>query len=76
MLEMRQMIEQACLPDRCEVSCADGEHLTIRLGQADHVLTVNDVVVANLNNCRDLVGLVTQLKARRHASAQPLKAIA
>ena len=21
MLEMRQMIEQACLPDRCEVSC-------------------------------------------------------
>jgi len=24
MLEMRQMIEQACLPDRCEVSCLDG----------------------------------------------------
>lgn len=33
MLEMRQMIEQACLPDRCEVSCTDGANLTIRLGQ-------------------------------------------
>ncbi|MFK3776342.1 MULTISPECIES: DUF1652 domain-containing protein [Pseudomonas] len=76
MLEMRQMIEQACLPDRCEVSCTDGEHLTIRLGQADDVLTVTDVAVANLNSCRDLVGLVAQLKAQRQAPAQPLKAIA
>ena len=32
-LEMRQLIEQACLPDRCEVSCPDGANLTIRLGQ-------------------------------------------
>lgn len=37
MLEMRQMIEQACLPDRCEVSCADGAHLTIRLGQGQRL---------------------------------------
>ncbi|MBC7213233.1 MAG: DUF1652 domain-containing protein, partial [Pseudomonas sp.] len=46
MLEMRQMIEQACLPDRCEVSCPDGEHLTIRLGQGeslDSCLTVTGV---------------------------------
>lgn len=79
MLEMRQMIEQACLPDRCEVSCPDGENLTIRLGQGqslDDCLTVTGVPVTSLNSCRDLVGLVTQLKEQRHGQPQPLKAIA
>ncbi|PAV71585.1 hypothetical protein WR25_09403 [Diploscapter pachys] len=55
------MIEQACLPDHCEVSCADGENLTIRLGQGsspDDCLTVAVVPIANLNNCRDLVNLI------------------
>lgn len=79
MLEMRQLIEQACLPDRCEVSCTDGEHLTIRLGQGkslDDCLTVTGVPVSSLNSCRDLLGLVAQLKQQRQAAAQPLKAIA
>ncbi|MDR2307909.1 MAG: DUF1652 domain-containing protein [Paucimonas sp.] len=79
LLEMRQMIEQACLPDRCEVSCADGESLTIRLGQGqtlDECLTVTGVPLASLNSCRDLVGLVAQLKEQRHALPSVLKAIA
>ncbi|MBC3437038.1 DUF1652 domain-containing protein [Pseudomonas sp. BW16M2] len=72
MLEMRQMIEQACLPDRCEVSCPDGEHLTIRLGQGeslDDCLTVTGVPVAELNSCHDLLGLVARVKAQRNAPA-------
>ncbi|MDH1628760.1 DUF1652 domain-containing protein [Pseudomonas mosselii] len=72
MLEMRQMIEQACLPDRCEVSCPDGEHLTIRLGQGqslDDCLTVTGVPIAELNSCHDLLGLVARVKAQRNAPA-------
>ncbi|MCV9917234.1 MULTISPECIES: DUF1652 domain-containing protein [Pseudomonas] len=68
MLEMRQLIEQACLPDRCEVSCPDGAHLTIRLGEGQSLedcVTLTDVPVANLNSCRDLVGLVAQLRAEQ-----------
>jgi hypothetical protein len=79
MLEMRQLIEHACLPDRCEVSCPDGEHLTIRLGQGhtlDGCLTVTDVPLTSLNSCRDLLGLVARLKEQRPASAPSLKAIA
>lgn len=79
MLEMRQMIEQACLPDHCEVSCADGENLTIRLGQGsspDDCLTVAVVPIANLNNCRDLVNLVSRVKAQRDAPLGARKAIA
>lgn len=79
MLEMRQMIEQACLPDRCEVSCPDGEHLTIRLGLGARLeggVTVTGVPLATLNSCRDVVGLVTQLKSQRQGQPQPLKAIA
>ena len=46
LLEMRQLIEQACLPDRCEVSCPDGVSLTIRLGNEqglDDCLTVTGI---------------------------------
>ncbi|MDZ3991502.1 DUF1652 domain-containing protein [Pseudomonas sp. Teo4] len=79
MLEMRQMIEQACLPDRCEVSCPDGTTLTIRLGQGqslDDCVTLTSVPLQSLNNCRDLVHLVGQLHALRDAHPTPLKAIA
>lgn len=65
MLEMRQMIEQACLPDRCEVSCPDGVCLTIRLGQGeslDQCVTLTGVPVDSLNSCRDVVDLVGQLR--------------
>ncbi|MBI6952178.1 MULTISPECIES: DUF1652 domain-containing protein [unclassified Pseudomonas] len=79
MLEMRQMIEQACLPDCCEVSCPDGQHLTIRLGQGsslDECLTVTGVPIASLNTCHDLLGLVSRVKAQRDASPGACKAIA
>lgn len=78
MLEMRQMIEQGCLPDHCEVSCPDGEHLTIRLSPGDNLgdCFTTEVSVASLNSCRDLVALVAQLRQHHHAQAQPLKAIA
>lgn len=76
MLEMRQIIEQACLPDRCEVSCPDGANLTIRLGEGQslkHCVTLTDVRIDSLNSCRDLVGLVAQLRAEQrlahHVSA-------
>ncbi|AFK72842.1 MULTISPECIES: DUF1652 domain-containing protein [Pseudomonas] len=78
-LEMRQLIEQACLPDRCEVSCPDGAHLTIRLGQGqdlDQGVTLSGVALQNLNSCRDLVNLVDQLHALRDNHPAPLKAIA
>ena len=79
MLEMRQMIEQACLPDRCEVSCADGAHLTIRLGQGqclEEGVTLTGVDLQGLNSCRDVVNLVTQLHALRDKPTTPLRAIA
>ncbi len=79
MLEMRQMIEQACLPDRCEVSCLDGANLTIRLGQGNNLdegVTLADVPLHSLNSCRDLVNLVGQLHAMQASQAAPLKAIA
>lgn len=79
MLEMRQMIEQACLPDRCEVSCLDGAHLTIRLGQGqslDQSVTLSGVSLHNLNNCRDLVNLVGQLHALRDNHPAPLRSMA
>lgn len=78
-LELRQMIEQACLPDRCETSCPDGANLTIRLGQGqdlDQGVTLSGVALQNLNSCRDLVNLVEQLHALRDNHPAPLKAIA
>jgi hypothetical protein len=76
---MRQMIEQACLPDRCEVSCLDGAHLTIRLGQGqslDQSVTLSGVSLHNLNSCRDLVNLVGQLHALRDNHPAPLRSMA
>ncbi|WP_284385539.1 DUF1652 domain-containing protein [Pseudomonas putida] len=79
MLEMRQMIEQACLPDRCEVSCTDGANLTIRLCQGQSLeesVTLSGVPLQSLNSCRDLVNLVGQLHELRDSHPAPLKAIA
>ncbi|WP_312932989.1 DUF1652 domain-containing protein [Pseudomonas sp.] len=76
LLEMRQMIEQACLPDRCEVSCPDGVCLTIRLGQGeslDHCVMLTGVPIDSLNSCRDVVGLVGQL--RQHQRGQGAAAV-
>lgn len=71
MLEMRQLIEQACLPDRCEVSCPDGECLTIRLGQGQTLndcLTVTGIPLDSLKSCRDLADLVAQLRTEQRRS--------
>ncbi|CAG8863616.1 hypothetical protein PS627_00554 [Pseudomonas fluorescens] len=71
MLEMRQIIEQACLPDRCEVSCPDGECLTIRLGQGQSLndcLTVTGIPLDSLKSCRDLADLVAQLRTEQRRS--------
>lgn len=79
MLEMRQIIEQACLPDRCEISCADGATLTIRLGQGRSLedgVILNGVALHSLNSCRDLANLVGQLRALRDDQPAALKAIA
>ena len=67
-LELRQMIEQACLPDRCEVSCPDGVSLTLRLGQGttlDDCVTLTGVPIDSLNSCRDVVTLVGQLREQQ-----------
>jgi len=78
-LELRQMIEQACLPDRCETSCPDGANLTIRLGQGqslDEGCTLSGVPLRSLNTCRDLRNLVEQLRTLRDSRPVPLKSIA
>lgn len=79
MLEMRQIIEQACLPDRCEISCPDGTTLTIRLGQGQSLeqsVTLSGISLQSLNNCRDLVNLVGQLHTLRGKQPKVIKAIA
>jgi len=77
MLEMRQIIEQACLPDRCEVSCPDGASLTIRLGEGPSLkdcVTLTEVPINSLNSCRDLVGLIAELRAQQRQAQQPIVA--
>ncbi|MGE7991530.1 DUF1652 domain-containing protein [Pseudomonas sp. NPDC089554] len=80
LLEMRQLIEQACLPDRCEVSCTDGCNLDIRLGQGQSMegcLSVTGVPLASLNSCRDVAELVAHLRQEQRLAHPPaLKATA
>ena len=79
MLELRQLIEHACLPDRCEISCTDGANLTIRLGQGqslDECCTLSGVPLRSLNTCRDLRNLVEQLRTLRDSRPVLLKSIA
>lgn len=78
-LELRQMIEQACLPDRCEINCADGSHLTIRLGNGQDLteaVTLCAVPLSSLNSSRDLVNLVGQLHAMRDSAPMHSKKLA
>ena len=68
LLEMRQLIEQACLPDRCEVTCTDGINLNIRLGQGEsfeQCLTLSAIPLASINHSRDLLALVNKLRAEQ-----------
>lgn len=59
-LELRQLIEQAFLPENCEVSCPDGESLTIRLGPK-HDLIVYEVCLDSLTTCHDVHNLVEKI---------------
>ncbi|MGH8380066.1 DUF1652 domain-containing protein [Pseudomonas sp.] len=64
-LELRQLIEQAFLPDRSVVSCTDGEHLTIQLGHGDSLsdcLTVTGIRVHSLTSCHELAAMVAQVR--------------
>ncbi|MDD1978837.1 MULTISPECIES: DUF1652 domain-containing protein [Pseudomonas] len=60
-LELRQLIERAFEPDCCEVSCADGVWLTIRLGQGDDLI-VTEVRLDSLTTCHDVFTLVGQVR--------------
>lgn len=71
MLETQQMIEQAFLPDRCKVSCTDGQNLSIRLEDG---LAPTIVPMTSLNSCRDLLALVGQIKSQSHAGKTGLRA--
>ncbi|WP_420801194.1 DUF1652 domain-containing protein [Pseudomonas brassicae] len=66
-LELRQMIEGAFLPWRCEVSCTDGLALTIRLlADADYdEMTVTGVRLSALPNARAIADLVGQVREER-----------
>ncbi|UVL58530.1 DUF1652 domain-containing protein [Pseudomonas sp. B21-035] len=64
-LELCHMIEQALLPEHSVVSCTDGEHLTIQLGQGDSLgdcLTVTGIKVHSLTTCQELAALVAQVR--------------
>ncbi|MFD2645420.1 DUF1652 domain-containing protein [Pseudomonas japonica] len=70
-LELRQMIEGAFLPDHCEVSCADGLTLTLHF-PADAqraAMTVSDVHLGALPDCRALAELVTRVRHEREQQA-------
>ena len=63
-LELRQLIEQAFVPDSCEVTCSDGEWLTIRLGHGDD-LVVTEVRLDSLATCHDVHTLVGQVREQQ-----------
>ena len=72
-LELRQIIERACLPDRCEVSCSEDGYLTIRLGKGESLeecVTLCDVPLDSLNSTRDVLGLIMQLRHQQHPPAK------
>ena len=74
-LELRQLIEQAFLPECCEVTCTDGVWLTIRLGQGDDLI-VTETRLDSLTTCHDVSNLVAQVReeqrlGRSHAGLKP-----
>lgn len=69
-LELRQLIEQAFLPENCEVSCPDGVWLTIRLGQGDDLI-VSEVRLDSLTTCHDVHTLVEQIHQERCLNRTP-----
>ena len=68
-LELRQLIERAFLPDKCEVSCGGGMSLTLHFPSDEHrrEMTVSDVHLATLPDCRALADLVMRVRQQREA---------
>lgn len=68
-LELRQLIEGAFLPDRCQVRCGDGMSLTLHF-PADaqrREMTISDVHLGTLPDCRALAELVMRVRLQREA---------
>ena len=72
-LELRQLIEGAFLPDRCEVSCANGTSLTLHFpGDSERVaMTMRDIPFSALPDCRALKDLVLHVREQRAHQALP-----
>lgn len=72
-LELRQMIEGAFLPDHCQVSCGDGMSLTLHFPADAHrpALTVSDVQLSELPNCRALADMVSRIRQQRDQVPTP-----
>lgn len=72
-LELRQLIEGAFLPDHCQVSCSDGMSLTLHFPADAHraALTVSDIQLSELPNCRVLAELVSRVRRQRDQVATP-----
>ncbi len=71
-LELRQLIEGAFLPDHCQVSCGDGLSLTLHF-PADArraALTLSDIHLSELPDCRALAELVSRVRQQREQPSQ------
>ena len=66
-LELRQLIERAFLPWRCEVSCSDRLALTIHLpADAEYAeLTATGIRLSALPDVRAIADLVAQIREER-----------
>jgi len=66
-LELRQLIEGAFLPDHCEVRCGDGMSLSLYFPADAHrpAMTVNDIQLGTLPDCRALKKLVLRVRQER-----------
>lgn len=69
-LELRQMIEGAFLPTRCDVSCTDGLSLTLHFPQdSEHEeFTITGIQLSELPNPRALVELVARVRSEREGA--------
>ncbi|OLS63082.1 DUF1652 domain-containing protein [Pseudomonas putida] len=72
-LELRQLIEGAFLPDHCQVSCGDGMSLTLYFpaDASRAALTVRDIQLSELPNCRALAELVSRVRRQRDQAVTP-----
>lgn len=66
-LELRRLIEGAFLPDRCEVRCGEGTGLSLHFPADAHrsAMTVSDVHLGALPDCRALKDLVLRVRHQR-----------